>query len=176
MIFFFNYIKSQSQSQSTQQHTQQSQRYTRTDSNFIGEIPKRDGNWIKFNITLMVNEWLQQQQRHQSIDEKSSAATTDVVQEVVIKTLEPWMRQLLVLDTDSKNVSKKNGKNIYFLYIFNEPINGEIIYFGLKLHPSIKVVKMHNKQVVNQKKILKIIIFSVLLLFLFLIINAATIY
>lgn len=48
----------------------------------------------------MVSEWIQQQ-KHQSVNTQS----VDIVQEVVIKTLEPWMRQLLVLDTNSKNVS-----------------------------------------------------------------------
>lgn len=82
------------------QQQQQQQRYTRIDSNFVGEIPKGAGEWIQFNITLMVSEWIQQQ-KHQSVNTQSA----DIVQEVVIKTLEPWMRQLLVLDTNSKNVS-----------------------------------------------------------------------
>ncbi|XP_055312602.1 uncharacterized protein LOC129574537 [Sitodiplosis mosellana] len=84
--------------QAQQQQQQQQQRYTRIDSNFVGEIPKGAGEWIQFNITLMVSEWIQQQ-KHQSVNTQSA----DIVQEVVIKTLEPWMRQLLVLDTNSKN-------------------------------------------------------------------------
>lgn len=66
----------------SQQHQQP--RYTRTDSNFVGEIPKDAGEWIKFNITQMVSEWIEQQQKqHQSI----KSPQTDIVQEVVIKTL-----------------------------------------------------------------------------------------
>lgn len=90
----------QQHQQSPQQSQQQShQKYTRTDSNYIGEIPKGVGEWKQFNITLMVNDWTQQQ-RHQPYD-----SNVDIVQEIVIKTAEPWMRQLLVLDTNSSNVS-----------------------------------------------------------------------
>ncbi|XP_031634913.1 uncharacterized protein LOC116348153 [Contarinia nasturtii] len=90
--------QSKKTAQPQQQQQQQQQRYTRIDSNFVGEIPKGAGEWIQFNITLMVSEWIQQQ-KHQSVNTQSA----DIVQEVVIKTLEPWMRQLLVLDTNSKN-------------------------------------------------------------------------
>lgn len=90
----------QQHQQPPQQSQQQAhQKYTRTDSNYIGEIPKGVGEWKQFNITLMVNDWTQQQ-RHQPYD-----SNVDIVQEIVIKTAEPWMRQLLVLDTNSSNVS-----------------------------------------------------------------------
>lgn len=89
----------QSKSQQQPQHTSH-QKYTRTDSNYIGEIPKGMGEWKQFNITLMVNDWIQQQ-RHQSFD-----SNLEIVQEVVAKTAEPWMRQLLALDTGSQNVSR----------------------------------------------------------------------
>lgn len=92
--------QSQSSSQQQQLHQQQShQKYTRTDSNYIGEIPKGKGEWKQFNITLMVNDWIQQQ-RQQVYD-----SNMDIVQEIFVKTAEPWMRQFLVLDTDSSNVS-----------------------------------------------------------------------
>lgn len=86
--------KSQSQTQQTSH-----QKFTRTDSNYTGEIPKGMGEWKQFNITLMVNDWIRQQ-RHQSLD-----SNLEIVQEVVVKTAEPWMRQLLVLDTGSQDVS-----------------------------------------------------------------------
>lgn len=66
-----------------QQH-QQHQRYTRTDSDFVGDIPEGDGKWIRFNITHMITEWMEQQQMYHKT---SNSASTDIVQEVVIKTL-----------------------------------------------------------------------------------------
>lgn len=92
----------QQQQQFKSQQPQQTshQKYTRTDSNYTGEIPKGLGEWKQFNITLMVNDWIRQQ-RHQSFD-----SDLEIVQEVVVKTSEPWMRQLLVLDTGSQDVSR----------------------------------------------------------------------
>lgn len=112
--------QSQQQQQDHQipQQQQQQQRYTRTDSNYIGGIPKGMGDWIQFNITLMVNNWMQQQ-RHQSFD-----SSLEIVQEVVVKTFEPWMRQLLVLDTNSQDVSATNLQ--FFLYYLIPVLHSEI--------------------------------------------------
>lgn len=80
------------------------QRYTRTDSDYTGPIPKGHGMTVKFNVTDMVLDWI---------------AHPNTQQELVIKTLEPWMRSLLMLDNTSENVSfvkKKKKKRESFVY------------------------------------------------------------
>lgn len=65
------------------------QRYTRTDSDYVGPIPKGQGRTIRFNVTDMVLDWL----RHGNSS-----------QELVIKTQEPWMRSLLSLTSNTATV------------------------------------------------------------------------
>ena len=78
----------------------QEQRFTRTESTHTGKIPDGKGEWIQFNVTDMVRDWISQ---HQQL--AMEGITSDVMQEVVVKSLESWMRQLLILDTNSENVS-----------------------------------------------------------------------
>ncbi|KAJ6630925.1 Growth/differentiation factor 8 [Pseudolycoriella hygida] len=64
------------------------QLYTRTDSDYRGPIPKGDGFDVQFNVTDMVIEWI----KHPLVP-----------QEIVIKTTKQWMRQIITLDSNSKN-------------------------------------------------------------------------
>lgn len=73
------------------------QRYTRTDSDYVGAIPKGQGRTIRFNVTDMVLDWL----RHGNSS-----------QEMVIKTQEPWMRTLLSLATNTPTV--RMGRGVFF--------------------------------------------------------------
>lgn len=66
------------------------QRYTKADSDYVGQLPKGAGQVIRFNITNLVIDWIR--------------AGNGSLQEIVIKTEEPWMRQLLVLGTISQKV------------------------------------------------------------------------
>lgn len=66
------------------------QRYTRTDSDYKGAIPKGDGFDVQFNVTEMVIDWI-----------KHPLAP----QEIVIKTTKQWMRQIIMFDSNSKYVS-----------------------------------------------------------------------
>lgn len=66
------------------------QRYTRTDSDYKGAIPKGDGFDVQFNVTDMVLDWIKNPQAQQ---------------EIVIKTSKPWMRQIVMLDSNSQYVS-----------------------------------------------------------------------
>lgn len=83
MFLRLNHLSQDHSRATTQQHHQQ-QRYTRTDSDFVGDIPSGDGEWIRFNITHMITEWMAQQPVHHK---STSDAHSDIVQEVVIKTL-----------------------------------------------------------------------------------------
>ncbi|KAG4070249.1 hypothetical protein HA402_009812 [Bradysia odoriphaga] len=64
------------------------QRYTRTDSDYRGPVPKGDGFDVQFNVTDMVIDWIKNPQ---------------TPQEIVIKTTKQWMRQIIMLDSNSKN-------------------------------------------------------------------------
>lgn len=66
------------------------QRYTRTDSDYKGAIPKGDGFDVQFSVTDMVLEWIKNPQ---------------TPQEIVIKTTKQWMRQIIMFESNSKNVS-----------------------------------------------------------------------
>lgn len=79
------------------------QRYTRTDSDYKGPIPKGEGFDIQFNVTEMVIDWI-----------KHPLAP----QEIVIKTTKQWMRQIIMFDSNSKNVSTFE---VYFTFIILIP-------------------------------------------------------
>lgn len=66
----------------------------RTYSNYIGEVPKGYGQWIRFNITNMFSNWL-----HQMHFRKNYFAY-----DVFLKTMHPLARNLLALDLKTKTV------------------------------------------------------------------------
>lgn len=67
------------------------QRYTRTDSDYKGPIPKGKGFEVQFNVTDMVMEWI----KHPLTP-----------QEIVIKTTKQWMRQIIMFESNSEYVSQ----------------------------------------------------------------------
>lgn len=67
----------------------------RTYSNYVGEIPKGYGQWIRFNITNMFDDWLTQMQYKRKY----------FAYDVFLKTLHPWIRHLIALDIKTNTVS-----------------------------------------------------------------------
>lgn len=68
----------------------------RTYSNYVGEIPKGYGQWIRFNITNMFDDWLTQMQYKRKY----------FAYDVFLKTLHPWIRHLIALDIKTSTVSE----------------------------------------------------------------------
>lgn len=68
----------------------------RTYSNYVGEIPKGYGQWIRFNITNMFDDWLTQMQSKRKY----------FAYDVFLKTLHPWIRHLIALNINLSTVSE----------------------------------------------------------------------
>lgn len=74
----------------------------RTYSNYVGEIPKGVGQWIRFNITKMFSDWLQ------TIEHPREHFACDIF----LKSMHPWTRRLIALDI--KTMMVMQYEFIYF--------------------------------------------------------------
>lgn len=67
----------------------------KTYSNYVGEISKNFGQWIRFNVTNLFDEWMTQMHC------KGQVFTYNIF----VKTLHPWIRKLIALNIKGTTVS-----------------------------------------------------------------------
>lgn len=68
----------------------------KTFSSYVGELAKGSGQWIRFNITSLFEEWMSQMHC------KGRLFTFNLF----IKTVHPWIRQLISLNVKGTTVTK----------------------------------------------------------------------
>lgn len=90
----------------------------RTYSNYVGEIPKGVGQWIRFNITKMFGDWLQ------TVEQPGEHFSFDIF----LKAMHPWTRRLIALDITTSMVMLNLYETIAFECSERCAFNLHIIY------------------------------------------------